>query len=43
MTRRFLLFQASVPDEVAEVTRLDLPKVMAIHEFAGDAHQIPPM
>lgn len=40
MTRRFLVFQASVPDEVAEVTRLDLPKEMAFHEFAGGAHPI---
>ena len=40
MTRRFLVFQASVPDEVAEVTRLDLPKELAFHEFAGGAHPI---
>lgn len=40
MTRRFLVYQASVPDEVAEVTRLDLPKELAFHGFAGGPHPI---
>ena len=40
MTRRFLVYQAAAPDEVAEVGRLDLPIEMAFHGFAGGAHPI---
>ncbi len=40
MTRRFLVFEATGPDEVAELPRLDLPKEMAFHGFAGGAHPI---
>ncbi len=31
--RRFMIFEVQSPDEIAEVTRLDLPINMAIHGF----------
>lgn len=31
--RRFMIFEVQSPDEIAEVTRLDLPLNMAIHGF----------
>jgi predicted Fe-Mo cluster-binding NifX family protein len=40
MTRRFLVYQASGAGEVAELERLDLPKDMAFHGFAGERHPI---
>ncbi|MBK8321581.1 MAG: nitrogen fixation protein [Betaproteobacteria bacterium] len=40
MTRRFIVFDAAAGSGVAEVTRLDLPKDMAFHGFAGGPHPI---
>lgn len=31
--RRFIIYEVQSPDEIAEVTRLDLPITMAIHGF----------
>ena len=35
-TRRFLIFEAAPGQPAREVGRLDLPREMAIHDFAGD-------
>ncbi|MEJ2623719.1 MAG: nitrogen fixation protein [Pseudolabrys sp.] len=35
-TRRFVLFEAVAGKEPTEIGRLDLPKNMAFHEFAGE-------
>jgi predicted Fe-Mo cluster-binding NifX family protein len=39
-TRRFLLFEAVRGSEPVETGRLDLPKEMAMHEFAGGSHPL---
>ncbi|MFA5530553.1 MAG: NifB/NifX family molybdenum-iron cluster-binding protein [Thiohalomonadaceae bacterium] len=40
-TRRFLVFEADANGEPVEVERLDLPKELSFHEFAGNgAHPI---
>jgi predicted Fe-Mo cluster-binding NifX family protein len=38
--RRFIIFEAVFPKDPAEVERLDLPKEMSFHEFAGGAHPL---
>jgi len=38
--RRFVVFDASLPSDPEEVRRLDLPREMAMHEFAGGAHPL---
>ena len=39
-TRRFLLFQAEAGGAPVETGRLDLPKEMAFHGFAGRSHPL---
>lgn len=39
-SRRFLIYDIGAPCSPREVERLDLPKEMAFHEFAGTAHPI---
>lgn len=39
-TRRFLVFSQDEEGKAIEVDRLDLPKVLSMHEFHGGAHPI---
>lgn len=41
--RRFVVFDASLPSDPEEVGRIDLPREMAMHEFAGGAHPLDEM
>lgn len=38
--RRFIIFEAVFPKDPVEVDRLDLPKEMSFHEFAGGPHPL---
>jgi len=38
-TRRFLVYE-SLPDEIREIERLDLPKEMSMHAFRGVRHPL---
>jgi predicted Fe-Mo cluster-binding NifX family protein len=42
-SRRFIIFDASMPGEPIEIGRLDLPKEMAFHEFSGGRHPLDEM
>lgn len=39
-TRRFLIYEAQPGTEPAQVGRLDLPREMSFHEFAGGPHPV---
>lgn len=39
-TRRFLIYEAQPRSEPVEVERLDLPREMSFHEFAGGPHPV---
>lgn len=39
-TRRFLIYQAEQGIEPVEVDRLDLPRELSFHEFAGGPHPV---
>jgi hypothetical protein len=39
-TRRFLIYQAQPGSEPVEVDRLDLPRELSFHEFAGGPHPV---
>lgn len=42
-TRRFIVFDASLPCDPEETGRLDLPKELAMHEFTGGHHPLDDM
>lgn len=42
-SRRFMIFDVTVPSEPEEVGRLDLPMEMSFHEFAGGPHPLDEM
>ncbi|BCB27126.1 nitrogen fixation [Sulfurimicrobium lacus] len=42
-SRRFLIFDVTVPCDPEEVGRLDLPMEMSFHEFAGGPHPLDDM
>lgn len=39
-TRRFLVYEADPGSPPVEIERLDLPREMSIHEFAGGPHPL---
>lgn len=39
-TRRVLIYEAQAQGPAVEVSRLDLPKAMSLHEFRGDEHPL---
>lgn len=39
-TRRFLVYDAQPGEPITEISRLDLPKEMSIHEYSGDDHPV---
>ena len=42
-SRRFIVFDASLPGDPIEIGRLDLPREMAFHEFPGGRHPLDEM